>query len=113
MAMQPFSFKRHRFRPGVIRLAVWLYFRFTLRFRDVEKMPVQRGNEGSYDTTREICCSDRHRRGRMCANNRAVNSHQTIRRRELNRQKFKSKVQFKGSSPPTPPTTTLSTRNGT
>jgi putative transposase len=27
--MQPVSFKRHRFPPDVIRLAVWLYFRFT------------------------------------------------------------------------------------
>jgi hypothetical protein len=31
--MQPVSFKRHRFPPDVIRLAVWLYFRFTLSFR--------------------------------------------------------------------------------
>jgi transposase-like protein len=36
--MQPVSFKRHRFPPDVIRLAVWLYFRFTLGFRDVEEM---------------------------------------------------------------------------
>jgi transposase-like protein len=34
--MQPVSFKRHRFPPDVIRLTVWLYFRFTLSFRDVE-----------------------------------------------------------------------------
>ena len=36
--MQPVSFKRHQFPPDVIRLAVWLYFRFTLSFRDVEEM---------------------------------------------------------------------------
>src|ERR1017187_3184993 len=158
MPMQPVSFKRHRFPPDVIRLAVWLYFRFTLSFRDVEEMLAQRGIEASYETircwtlkfggkrmwlwravddegevldmlvqkrrnttaalrllrkllrnhgvhpemivtvglasyraaTRELCCSDRHRRGHMCANNRAENSHLVIRRRERKQQKFKS-----------------------
>lgn len=50
--MQPISFKRHRFPLDVIRLAVWLYFRFTLRFRDVEEMLAQRGIEASYETVR-------------------------------------------------------------
>lgn len=39
--MQPLSRKRHRFPPDVVRLAVWRYFRFTLRFRDVEEMLAQ------------------------------------------------------------------------
>jgi transposase-like protein len=34
------SFKRHRFPADVIVHAVWLYFRFTLSFRDVEEMLV-------------------------------------------------------------------------
>jgi len=42
MPVQPVSFKRHRFPPDAIRLAVWLYFRFTLSFRDVEEMLSQR-----------------------------------------------------------------------
>ena len=50
--MQPVSFKRHRFPPDVIRLAVWLYFRFTLSFRDVEEMLAQRSIEASYETVR-------------------------------------------------------------
>jgi len=50
--MQPVSFKRHRFPPDVIRLAVWLYFRFTLSFRDVQEMLTQRGIEASYETVR-------------------------------------------------------------
>jgi transposase-like protein len=41
--MRAFSFKRHRFPPAVIRLAVYLYFRFTLSIRDVEEMLAQRG----------------------------------------------------------------------
>ena len=41
--------------------------------------------------TRELSCSDRHRPGRMLANNRAENSHLAIRRRELRRQRLKSR----------------------
>jgi len=48
--MPPVAFKRHRFPPDVIRLAVWLYFRFTLSLRDVEEMLAQRGIEASYET---------------------------------------------------------------
>jgi putative transposase len=50
--MQPVSFKRHRFPVDVIRHAVWLYFRFTLSFRDVEEMLAQLGIEASYETIR-------------------------------------------------------------
>src|ERR1700754_2801903 len=50
--MQPISFKRHRFPADVIRHAVWLYFRFTLSFRDVEEMLAQRGIDVSYETVR-------------------------------------------------------------
>ena len=50
--MQSASFKRHRFPPDVIRQAVWLYFRFTLSFREVEEMLAQRGIEASYETIR-------------------------------------------------------------
>src|ERR1700742_1453354 len=45
-------FKRHRFPPEIIRYAIWLYFRFTLSFRDVEEMLAQRGIETSYETIR-------------------------------------------------------------
>jgi len=186
MPMQPVSFKRHRFPPDVICLGVWLYFRFTLSFRDVEGMLAQRGIDASYEAIRcwtlkfgrvfaqnlrrcratptgrwhldemvvkiggqrmwlwravddegevldmlvqkrrntgaalrllrkllkhqcirpetivtdglvsyraalrKLGCSDRHRPGRMLANNRAENSHLIIRRRERKQQKFKS-----------------------
>jgi len=36
--MKPLSFRRHRFPAEVIRQAVWLYFRFSLSFRDVEEL---------------------------------------------------------------------------
>ena len=50
--MKPISFKRHRFPADVIRHAVWLYFRFSLRFRDVEELLAQRGIDVSYETIR-------------------------------------------------------------
>jgi putative transposase len=46
------SFKRHRFPADVIVHAVWLYFGFTLSFRDVEEMLAQRGIDVSYETIR-------------------------------------------------------------
>jgi transposase-like protein len=118
--MKPVSYKRHRFPPDVIRHAVWLYFRFTLSLRDVEELLAQRGIEVSYETVRcwtrkllkktglhpetittdglasyraamrELGLIKRHRLGGMRANNRAENSHLTIRRRERKKQKFKS-----------------------
>lgn len=36
--MRAISFKRRRFPAEIIRLAVWLYFRFTLSIGDVEEM---------------------------------------------------------------------------
>ncbi len=50
--MSPISFSRHQFPPAVIRHAVWLYFRFTLSFRDVEELLAERGIEVSYETVR-------------------------------------------------------------
>ena len=50
--MNPISFKHHRFPADVIRHAVWLYFRFSLSFRDVEELLAQRGIEVSYETIR-------------------------------------------------------------
>jgi len=50
--MRPVSFKRHRLPAEVIRHAVWLYFRFTLSFRDVEEMLAERGIDISYETIR-------------------------------------------------------------
>jgi putative transposase len=50
--MARISFKRHRFPADVIRHAVWLYFRFTLSFRDVEELLAQRGIAVSYETVR-------------------------------------------------------------
>jgi putative transposase len=70
--MQPICFKRHRFPPDTIRLAVWLYFRFTTSLRDVEEMLAERGIDVTYETVRcwankfgpAIAANIRRRRGR-------------------------------------------------
>jgi hypothetical protein len=48
-------YRRHRFPAEIISHCVWLYFRFTLSFRDVEEMLAMRGVTLSYETVREWC----------------------------------------------------------
>jgi len=50
--MRTFSYARHRFPPAIIQHAVWLYFRFTLSYRDVEDLLAERGIDASYETVR-------------------------------------------------------------
>ena len=50
--MHKISYRRHRFHPDIIRQAVWLYFRFTMSFRDVEDLLAERGINVSYETVR-------------------------------------------------------------
>ena len=50
--MKPISYDRHRFPADVIAHAVWLYFRFTMSFRDVEDLLAERGIDVSYETIR-------------------------------------------------------------
>lgn len=46
------SYKRHRFPLSIIAHAVWLYVRFNLSLREVEKMLLERGIDVSYETVR-------------------------------------------------------------
>jgi hypothetical protein len=48
-------YRRHRFPAEIISHPVWLYFRFSLSFRDVEEMLAMRGVSLSYQTVREWC----------------------------------------------------------
>src|SRR5258706_3289430 len=50
--MVQLSYRRHRFPPAVIQHAIWLYLRFTLSYRDVEDLLVERGLELSYEPVR-------------------------------------------------------------
>jgi putative transposase len=44
---------RHRFPSEIISHFVWLYFRFSLSYRDIEEMMGQRGVIVSYETIRD------------------------------------------------------------
>src|SRR5258708_32427847 len=49
------DYKGFRFPPEIISHAVWLYFRFSLSFRDVEELLAQRGIGVTYETVRQWC----------------------------------------------------------
>src|SRR5205823_2750340 len=51
--MSRISYRGYRFPPDIIQRAVWLYFRFTLSFRDVEDLLAERGIKVSYETIRQ------------------------------------------------------------
>lgn len=55
MGLSPISYRNHRFPAEIILHAVWLYFRFTLSFRDMEELLASRGVEVSYETIRQWC----------------------------------------------------------
>ena len=67
------SYHGYRFPPDIIAHAVWLYFRFSLSFRDVEDLLAQRGITVTYETVRRWCRTFgsayarrlRQRRGRL------------------------------------------------
>src|SRR5918911_2411366 len=49
------DYKGYRFPPEIISHCVWLYFRFSLSFRDVEELMAQRGVVLTYETVRQWC----------------------------------------------------------
>jgi putative transposase len=55
MKTPKFLYQRHRFPPVIIQYAVWLYYRFSLSFRDVEDLLAERGVTVSYETVRRWC----------------------------------------------------------
>ena len=48
-------YRGHRFPPLIIGHAVWLYYRFSLSFRDVEDLLAERGIIVSYEAIRQWC----------------------------------------------------------
>jgi putative transposase len=48
-------YRRHRFPSEIISHCVWLYFRFSLSFRDVELLMAERGVVLTYETVRQWC----------------------------------------------------------
>lgn len=49
------SYRGYRFPAEIIAHAVWLYFRFSLSFREVEELLAQRGITVTYETIRQWC----------------------------------------------------------
>jgi putative transposase len=47
------NYKGFRFPSEIISHAVWLYFRFSLSFRDVEELLARRGIVVTYETVRQ------------------------------------------------------------
>ena len=45
----------HRYPKEVISHVVWLYYRFTLSFRDIEEILAYRGIQVSYESIRQWC----------------------------------------------------------
>jgi len=50
--MQKVSCSRHRFPSLIIQHSIWLYFKFSLSYRDVEGLLSERGIDVSYETVR-------------------------------------------------------------
>ena len=46
-------YHRYRYPIEVVRRCVWLYFRYSLSYRDVEEMMSERGVSVSYETIPE------------------------------------------------------------
>ena len=53
MSKPAISYRGHRFPAEIISHGVWLYYRFSLSFRDVEDLLAERGVEVSYETIRQ------------------------------------------------------------
>ncbi len=73
MTSQPSSYRGYRFPSDIISHAVWLYYRFSVSFRDVEDLLAERGVTVTYEAIRQWCRKFgldharrlRHRRGRQ------------------------------------------------
>jgi len=48
-------YKGHRFPQEIISHAIWLYYRFSLSYRDVEELLAERGIIVTYETVRQWC----------------------------------------------------------
>jgi hypothetical protein len=60
----PARYKNHRFPGEIISHCVWLYYRFTLSYRDVQELLFERGINVTYEAIRQWC----HKFGQDYAN---------------------------------------------
>ena len=55
MGTQWLDYRGYRFPAQIISYGVWLYYRFSLSFRDIEDLLAQHGVEVSYESIRQWC----------------------------------------------------------
>jgi putative transposase len=55
MNMSRSPYHGYRFPPAIISYCVWMYFRFSLSYRDVEELMAERGVMVTYETIRAWC----------------------------------------------------------
>jgi putative transposase len=55
LASDPPAYTGYRFPAEIISHTVWLYFRFSLSYRDVEELMIARGVVLTYETVRQWC----------------------------------------------------------
>jgi transposase-like protein len=48
-------YRGYRFPPEIISYCVWLYFRFSVSYRDIEELMAERGVTVTYETIRAWC----------------------------------------------------------
>jgi putative transposase len=48
-------YRGYRFPPEIISYCVWLYFRFSVSYRDIEELMSERGVTVTYETIRAWC----------------------------------------------------------
>jgi putative transposase len=53
--VDPERYKNHRFPGEIISHGVWLYYRFTLSYRDMEELLFERGLTVSHEAVRQWC----------------------------------------------------------
>src|SRR5215510_2146746 len=51
----PERYKNHRFPSEIISHGVWLYYRFPLRYRDVQELLFERGIDVTHEAIRQWC----------------------------------------------------------
>lgn len=49
----PSLYKGHPFPPEIIGYCVWLYYHFSLSYRDIEEIMAERGVQLTYETVRK------------------------------------------------------------
>lgn len=58
-------YRRHRYPASIISHCVWLYYRFTLSYRDIELIMMQKGISVTYES---IHINQRGLKRRKCVN---------------------------------------------